>query len=133
MRLGRLTDYAFILLTALGRTAQMSTSQLAAQSGLGEPTVAKILKYLSHAGLVQSVRGAQGGYSLAKPSAQIDLAAVIEAMEGPIAMTKCTQEKDHDCACAEQCGARETWVDVNVIVRDTLAGITLDKMERRSA
>ena len=133
MRIARLTDYAFVLLTVLGRQKLASAPVLAEMSGLGEPTVAKILKFLAHAGIVNAARGATGGYSLAKPLEDINVASVIEAMEGPIAFTRCTQEKTYDCACGDQCDKQAAWVDVNTMVRDALANISLAQMERQAS
>ncbi len=133
MRIARLTDYAFILLSALGRQPQASTPALAEQSGLSEATVSKILKSLSHAGIVTAVRGATGGYSLAKSVDEINVASVIEAMEGPIAFTRCTLEKTYDCACGTHCDKQAAWTDVNEMVRSALAGISLAQMERQAS
>lgn len=133
MRIARLTDYAFILLSALGRQKQLSTAALAEQSGLSEATVAKILKCLAHAGMVSASRGATGGYALAKTIDDINVASVIEAMEGPIAFTRCTQEKEYDCACGAKCDKQAAWVDVNNLVRKALANISLAQMERQAS
>lgn len=133
MRIARLTDYAFIILSALGRQKFASSSALAEQSGLSEATVAKILKCLAHANIVNAARGATGGYSLAKPLDDINVAGVIEAMEGPIALTRCTLEKTYDCACGNHCDKQIAWVDVNTMVRDALANISLAQMERQAS
>jgi FeS assembly SUF system regulator len=133
MKIARLTDYAFMVLAALDGQAQLSAAVLAQKTELGEPTVSKILKCLSRAGLVQSARGAMGGYRLAKPAKDIDLAAVIEAMEGPIALTRCTQDSAPECLSASCCGVQGKWGDVNGIVRSALANVSLADMGAKLA
>lgn len=125
MKLARLTDYAFLILTALGRQGKASAVQLAHFTSLSEPTVAKILKTLVRAELVISTRGAQGGYRLARPAAEINLATIIEAMEGPIALTKCAHGDHSACDCAAQCGVKKGWHDVNDLIRSALANVSL--------
>lgn len=125
MKLARLTDYAFLTLTALSRQEKANAVQLAQATGLSETTVAKILKMLVHAELVNSTRGAQGGYRLARPAAEINLALVIEAMEGPIALTKCTHGEESSCSCAVGCMTKKGWHDVNDMIRTALANVSL--------
>jgi FeS assembly SUF system regulator len=129
LRLSRLTDYAVAALVRLGRTANVETTPgIAAAIGLPEPTVAKVLKALTHAGLVVSTRGAHGGYRLAKPLVQIPVADVIVAIDGPIAITSCV---DGALGCDSQslCPVAGRWDPVNHAIRDALTSITLADME----
>ena len=128
MKLSRMTDYAVTLATVMARgEGRLHTvTALARKSGLGEPTVSQILKRLTRAGLLSSVRGATGGYSLAMGADNITMAHVVEAMEGPIALTRCL-ESGHGRACAieEFCGTKSSWAKVNDAVKQALSNLTL--------
>jgi len=89
LRMSRLTDYATVLLAALaGEPGRVQTAaSLAEQTRIAAPTVCKLLKQLQRAGLVTSTRGLHGGYQLSRPAAQISAAAIIDALEGPVALT----------------------------------------------
>ena len=90
LRLSKLTDYAVVVLTRLAHVDSLATSPgIAAATGVPEPTVTKVLKAMTQAGLVVSQRGARGGYRLARPLAAIPISDVIVALEGPIALTAC--------------------------------------------
>src|SRR3546814_10864591 len=65
---------------------------------------------------------------LARPAASISLADIIEAVEGPIAMTACIEETRHECALEENCRVRPHWSAVNGAIRGALAGVTLDSL-----
>ncbi|MFT4198030.1 MAG: SUF system Fe-S cluster assembly regulator [Pseudoxanthomonas sp.] len=129
LRVTKLTDYATVLLTVLAaRPGQvLSAAELADASGLEVPTVAKVLKPLAHAGLVNGVRGARGGYHLARDAGRISLVEIVEAMEGPLALTECSQDHSH-CGIAQRCGVRTNWRLINDVVIEALRGRTLAQM-----
>ena len=131
LRVTKLTDYATVVLTVLAaRQGQvLSAAELAEHSGLEQPTVSKLLKPLAQAGLVASQRGVHGGYRLSRDAADIGLIDIVEAMEGPLAMTECSQADGH-CGIAHQCGARANWRLINDVVADALRGVTLAQMLR---
>ncbi|HEU4670580.1 MAG TPA: SUF system Fe-S cluster assembly regulator [Dyella sp.] len=91
LRVSRLTDYATVVMTCIAAHPDdvLSTAQIADEAHLELPTVSKLLKSLGHAGLVESFRGVNGGYRLARPAGEINLAEIVEAMEGRIGMTEC--------------------------------------------
>ena len=130
LRVTRLTDYATVVLTALAARPGMvcSATELADLAGLEPPTVAKVLKPLAQAGLVEGFRGAGGGYRLARDAAAISLVEIVEAMEGPLGMTECSL---HDGACGieQSCGVRANWRRINDVVADALRGVTLAPMQ----
>jgi FeS assembly SUF system regulator len=129
LRVTKLTDYATVVLTVLaGQPGKvLSANELAEQSGLEPTTVAKLLKPLAQAGLVEGLRGVRGGYRLARPAEQITLIEIVEAMEGPLAITECSQ--DHgQCGIAHQCGVRSNWRLINDVLFDALRGVTLAQM-----
>ena len=101
LRLSKLTDYAVVVLVRLSREAGVQTSPgIAASTGIPEPTVAKVLKTLAAGGLVASQRGARGGYRLLRSLAQIPVADVIAAVDGPIALTACVDGSTTECEFA---------------------------------
>jgi len=129
LRVTKLTDYATVVLTVLAaRPGEvLSAGELAERAGLEIPTVAKVLKPLAQAGLVEGFRGAGGGYRLAREAGAISLVEVVEAMEGPLGMTECSL---HDGACGIQhsCGVRANWRRINDVVADALRAVTLAEM-----
>ncbi|MGI8943173.1 MAG: SUF system Fe-S cluster assembly regulator [Qipengyuania sp.] len=129
MRLSNLADYAVVLMSAAARHcggARVSASDLAAETGLPAPTVRKLVSRLTAAGLLRSTRGAGGGLQLARPAAAISLADIVEAVEGPIALTACldTQECDYQRGC----NVKPHWPLVNDALRGALAGIALTSL-----
>lgn len=129
LRLGKLTDYAMLIMSHMAKEPDtvLSASYLAEALHLTLPTVSKILKILSEGGLVSSVRGAEGGYHLARPAAQITLVDVISAMEGELAMTECC-ETTSLCVIDSMCTMRENWKKINKVVQAFLADVTIVDM-----
>lgn len=129
LRVTRLTDYATVVLTVLAARPDdvLSAAELAERAGLEAPTVSKVLKPLAQAGLVEGFRGAHGGYRLARPPQDISLVEIVEAMEGPLAMTECSLD-EHLCGIAHQCGVRANWRRINDVVADALRGVSLAQM-----
>lgn len=129
LRVTKLTDYATVVMTVLaGRPdTVLSASELAERAGLEATTVSKVLKPLAQAGLVEGFRGANGGYRLARPAARIGLIDVVEAMEGPLAMTECSVH-DGQCGLEHSCGARANWRRINDVVVEALRSVTLADM-----
>ncbi|WP_407275018.1 SUF system Fe-S cluster assembly regulator [Halothiobacillus sp. DCM-1] len=129
LKISRMSDYAIVVLLELARQpiAQGNAKRLAAATALSLPTVGKLLKLLSAAGLLVSQQGRGGGYRLVRSPEQITLAQIIEAIDGPIAMTSCVG--DHpDCSREEHCTARPHWVVLNQNLRNLLASITLARL-----
>lgn len=131
MRLSSLADYAVVMMAACARHcggARTNAAALAEETGIPLPTVQKLVSKLSHAGLLRSVRGAGGGFKLARPAAAINLAEIIEAIEGPIAMTACVETGKHDCVLEGACKVQPHWSLVNGAVRGALADINLTSL-----
>jgi FeS assembly SUF system regulator len=127
-KLGKLTDYGTVLMTALAvRPDRLQTSQeLAAGTHLAAPTVSKLLKLLGKAGLVEALRGAHGGYRLARSPDRITVADIVAAIEGPIALTECAVH--HGCGIESHCGVRSNWRVINDAIRSALEAVTLAQM-----
>jgi len=126
LKIGRMTDYAMLVLSAMAKEPAevMSASCLADHLRLPVPTVSKILKTLGDAGLVTSIRGADGGYHLGKPAASIHVAAVIEAMEGDFAMTECC-ESTNLCSLGASCAMQENWLKINHLIKTLLSRLSI--------
>lgn len=130
IRLSRLTDYAITLLSYVGNEsdALWTAAGLSEKSGLPLPTVAKVLKVLAKSGLVSAQRGAIGGYKLTRTPSQISVAQIIEAMDGPIAITKCAHGSAQKCAIKNFCAMSGGWNKVNGAIRDALNDVSLAEM-----
>lgn len=129
MRLSNLADYAVVTMSHAARHCgggRVSAAELAAETGLPAPTVQKIVSKLTAAGLLRSVRGVGGGLQLARPAAAITVADIVEAMEGPIALTACVDGTD--CAVEHNCSVKPHWPVVNEALRGALAGIPLTQL-----
>jgi FeS assembly SUF system regulator len=129
LRISRLTDYATVLLAALaGEPGRVRTATaLAEQTHIAGPTVSKLLKQLQRAGLVISTRGLHGGYQLARPAAQISAAAILDALEGPVALTDCAAGHGN-CEIEESCRVSRVWQRLNLAMRRALYDVTLAQL-----
>lgn len=126
IKLSRFADYAVVILSELGRDGaamRLSAAELSARVRLPEPTVAKILKSLTRAGLLTSTRGVHGGYGLSRPAESISVAAIITAIDGPIAITDCADDKS--CMMEGYCAMHGRWGKVNMAIRAALDSLTL--------
>ena len=132
MRLTHLADYAVVMMTAAARRdagERLSASELAGETGVPLPTAQKLMGKLAAAGLLTSARGAGGGFALARPGREISLADVIEAVEGPIAMTQCTgSEEASDCALDAHCRVKPHMNVVSNAVRGALGAVSLQSL-----
>ncbi|WP_375390632.1 RrF2 family transcriptional regulator [uncultured Sphingomonas sp.] len=134
MRLSSLADYAVVMMAAAARGAtglggaRSNATALAAETGVPLPTAQKLVGRLAAAGLIASARGGGGGFRLARPAAAISLADIIEAVEGPIAMTVCVDADRHDCALDGHCAVKPHWGVVNAAIRGALAGVSLAQL-----
>ena len=131
LRITKQTDYGTLLLThiARGRRAAMfSARDLAAETHIPLPMVSKILKLLVRAELLESHRGVKGGYSLARSSLEISVAHIILALEGPIAITECSDHGNSECNMEGGCSVSNHWQRINRAVFGALEGISLEEM-----
>ncbi len=132
MRLSSLADYAVVIMAAAARhcggVGRLNATLLAEETGVPLPTAQKLVSRLAAAGLLESARGTGGGFRLSRPPSAISLAEVIEAIEGPIAMTTCVDAGRHDCALDGNCRVKPHWSVVNGAVRGALAGVSLAQL-----
>src|SRR5918993_4039441 len=132
MRLTHLADYAVVLMTAAarrGEAVRLSSAELSQDTGVPLPTAQKLMGHLASAGLLSSVRGARGGFMLARPVTEISLADIVEAVEGPIAMTMCSgSDEASDCALDAHCRVKPHMNLVSTAVRGALAAVSLQSL-----
>ena len=134
IRLSRLSDYGIVLMAQLAARAGGAPSnarEVAAEAHLPLPVVSKVLKALARRGLLVSHRGAKGGFSLARPPAEITAAEMIAALEGPIGLTECAAHPGQ-CVQEANCHVREPWQRINSVVRRALAEVTLADLVTRA-
>jgi FeS assembly SUF system regulator len=130
IKLSRMADYGVLLMTELARNQDnlRTASGLSASTSLPMPTVSKVLKLLAHAGLLESQRGAQGGYALAHAVERITVADIIGAVEGPIALTDCLDDDGAMCEIEALCPTRTNWSRINDVMNEALGRVTLAEM-----
>ena len=133
MRLSHLADYAVVLMTAAARRPageRLSATELSGGTGVPLPTAQKLMGQLAAAGLLTSARGASGGFALARPAAEISLADIVEAVEGPIALTMCSDGINHDCILDAHCRVKPHMGVVGNAVRGALGAVSLTELAR---
>jgi FeS assembly SUF system regulator len=131
IRLAKLTDYGLVLMTIMARrgVATVHTARdLAAASRLPLPTVSKVLKQLLQSGLLTSHRGLKGGYGLAKEPAEISIAEIVTALEGPIALTECSTDTSGLCDLEGHCPTRANQRIITQVMRGALEKVMLSDL-----
>ena len=135
IRLSRLADYAVVLMTHMNAAPSPvhNAVDVAAATGLPAPTVAKVLKRLAQAGLLQSHRGAQGGYRLARAAPGISVADIVSAIDGPIALTHCSKPGKGVCDVELACPSRSGVNRINTAIRTALEAVSLAEISAPDA
>lgn len=130
IRMTKQADYGIVLLTRMAADPErlFNATELAEETQLPQPTVSKILKILAREGLLASQRGVKGGYALEREPAEVSVADVISALEGPIAITECVDESPGLCSQESFCPVRGNWHRINDAIRRALTAITLAEM-----
>jgi FeS assembly SUF system regulator len=129
LRISKLTDYGTVVLACLAAQPDRlwTASEVAECTRVALPTVSKLLKKLQRSGLVISARGSHGGYQLASPPAQISAVRILDALEGPFAITECSGQHSH-CGIESNCRVGHTWQRVNGAIRRALSDISLAQL-----
>ena len=133
MRLSHLADYAVVLMTAAARRnpgERLSATELSTETGVPLPTAQKLMGQLATAGLLSSARGASGGFALARIPNEISLADIVEAVEGPIALTMCSDSNNHECILDAHCRVKPHIGVVGKAVRGALGAVPLTDLAR---
>ena len=140
IRVTKLADYGVLLMSWFARAEarhrrlgskdpvpMVSATDLARHTGVPAPTVSKLLRQLAGAGLLDSTRGVHGGYRLARPATDIPVAALLEAIEGPLALTECMEEGP-GCDMTSICSTRGSWGRINDVLKRALNRVSLEEM-----
>jgi len=133
IRFAKLTDYGLVLMTLMARdsAAGVHTARdLASVSRLPLPTVSKLLKQLLQSGLLVSHRGIKGGYGLAKDAAEISVAEIVTAIEGPIALTECSTDVTGMCDLERSCPIKANQRVISQVMRGALEKVALSELAR---
>ena len=132
LRMSKLTDYGTLVLSQLAASDNQPASAgvVAGETHLALPTVSKLLKALTRSGLVVSTRGPLGGYALARPPEQITAAEIIDALEGPVAITECSANNGA-CDLEAYCRVGRAWQRINLSIRQALQQVTLADLRTR--
>ncbi len=128
MQITRQADYAVravLYLAQLGPDEKAATSQIAEEKDIPLSFLAKIIAQLSVAGLLQTMRGARGGVTLARPPEEVSLLEVIEAIDGPILVNECVNDS-YDCT-QHGCPMRPIWQETQADLVNRLKSTTFDQ------
>jgi len=130
LRISRLTDYGTMMLAYLAQQSEQrcSASEVATATRVALPTVQKLLKVMARGGLVTSARGAEGGYQLARPAAEISAAEIVSVLEGPVAITECSAESS-ECELEPLCLVGGAWQKINDAILGALQSVSLADLE----
>src|SRR4051794_13271153 len=129
LRISKLTDYGTIILAHLASHSdqQLAAAEVSERTRIALPTVSKLLKKLQRTGLVTSTRGSHGGYQLALPASEVTAAKILDALEGPVAITECSGQHS-SCDLESSCSVGSAWQRVNGAIRKALNDITLAQL-----
>ena len=136
-RLSKITDYGIVILAEMAQRSlaaqgegssetarSLNARELASHVELPLPVVSKVLKALTRANILESQRGTKGGYSLAREPEELTVAEMIAALDGPLALTQCSQGPSV-CDLEATCSIKNPWQVINHVVQNSLASITL--------
>ena len=132
-KISRITDYAVVILNTMGHKdvgTLFSANELAEKTAIPLPTVSKTLKLLTKGEIVKSHRGVQGGYALCRVPAEITIAHILRAIEGPLALTACVEESEDDCNAQSYCPLSGQWEKINTGIADILNSVTMEDMSK---
>jgi Rrf2 family protein len=132
MQISRRADYGVRVILDLAthcENGRASTHEIADRQNIPSPFLAKIISQLSLAGLVTTYRGAGGGVSLSRPSSEITLLHVIEALEGPVELNRCLIEPDR-CPRSHHCPVHDIWARAQADLTALLDATAFDKLAK---
>ena len=111
----------------------VSISSIAARQGISERYLEQLMALLKKAGLVKSVRGASGGYALAKESHEISVGDILRALEGSLEPVNCgALHPEEGCDAADTCVTKYVWKRINESINRTVDEIKLDQLLEES-
>lgn len=133
LRISKLADYGTIIMVYLAKQKNQlcNARDIAGQTHLSMPTVSKLLKRLTTAGLLISVRGVRGGYRLQRCAHEISVSEILHALDEPRGLTEC-QEHPNSCALQEVCHVQGNWRLISQVIESTLSRVSLEALASTS-
>ena len=129
---GRYGLRALIDLAQYGEQEAVSIQSISARQQISDSYLEQLVRKLKKAGLVTSVRGAQGGYRLARPAEEISVGDVLRALEGSIEAVSCQEGENPSCVGKDLCVARYVWQKVNKSIQETVDSIMISQLVEES-
>lgn len=123
---------AMIDLAQYSEEEVVSINSISVRQGISESYLEQLVAKLRKAGLVKSIRGAQGGYQLAKPSGEISAGDILRALEGNLEAVDCSAFTEEGCEGAELCVAKYVWQRINESIAKTVDEMMLDQLVEES-
>lgn len=129
LRISKMADYGTLVMAYLASRPDLALNakEIAEKTQLSAPTVSKLLKLLTRAGLLISLRGAQGGYRLAQNAKTITVVHIIDALDGGTGLTECSHSSGL-CSLEQRCTLHHHWKLISQTIRNTLNTISLDDL-----
>lgn len=129
LRISKLTDYGTVVMVCLAKHAPTlcSARDIAEMTHLAVPTVSKLLKRLTAAGLLNSTRGMSGGYRLQRPATDISVAQIIYALGEQRGLTECSHHVS-DCALHRVCHIKNNWQSISAAIESALDSVSLEAL-----
>ena len=127
IRISRLADYGVVMMCemSLEPGEPFSATHLSGKTKMSDSAIMKILKLLSKADLLGSIRGPKGGYFVKKDPTSITVLDVVNAIDGPVAVTLCSHNSHESCEFKASCAAKRGWVNINSALQSTLSQFTI--------
>ena len=129
---GRYGLRALIDLALYSEEEAVSLQSIAGRQNISVSYLEQLVRKLKKEGLVTSVRGAQGGYKLAKPAQEISVGEVLRALEGSINAVSCGEGENVHCQGEDLCVTRYVWQRINASIQETVDSIMLDQLVEES-
>ena len=129
---GRYGLRALIDLAQYSEQEAVSISSIAQRQNISESYLEQLVAKLRKAGLVKSIRGAQGGYKLARPAASISVGDILRALEGNLEAVECTAHTQEGCDGSDLCVTKYVWQRINESISRTVDEMMLDQLVEES-
>ena len=129
---GRYGLRALIDLALYSEKETVSIASIASRQNISESYLEQLIAKLRKAGLVSSVRGAGGGYMLAKPAEEISVGDILRALEGSLDPVQCPGLKEEGCSGSDACVTKYVWKRINDSINQTVDEIKLSQLVEES-
>tara|TARA_E500000178_G_C17010965_1_gene750522 strand:+ start:1732 stop:2154 length:423 start_codon:yes stop_codon:yes gene_type:complete len=133
-KITRLADYSVSVISSFSgdKNEMLSSQDIINKTKLQKATVNKLLSKLVKKDFLLAFRGVNGGYKLKKDLANISIKELIEAIEGPVALTDCLDKNNNNCNLFDICNTKNTWSAVNTAIKETLQGIKIKDIKNNA-